>query len=155
MRTDSAIWSPIVSTGLSEVIGSWKIIEMRLPRTARICLSESSVSSVPSNRTEPLICVCFGLSDTSRMTDSADTLLPQPDSPTMHSVSPRCTSNETPSTARTVPSRVRKWVRRSRTDSTASAAVAVAAATGACTSVVTSAARFAGRACRAARRPPG
>ena len=31
-RTASAIWSPIRITGLSEVIGSWKIIEMRLPR---------------------------------------------------------------------------------------------------------------------------
>ena len=29
----SAIWLPMVSTGLSEVIGSWKIIEMSLPRT--------------------------------------------------------------------------------------------------------------------------
>ena len=32
----SAIWLPMVSTGLSEVIGSWKIIAMSLPRTARI-----------------------------------------------------------------------------------------------------------------------
>ena len=32
----SAICRPIVSTGLSEVIGSWKIIAMSLPRTPRI-----------------------------------------------------------------------------------------------------------------------
>jgi hypothetical protein len=35
------------------------------------------------------------------------TLLPQPDSPTIASVSPRATENETPSTARTTPSRVK------------------------------------------------
>ena len=32
MRTASAIWWPMVSTGLRLVIGSWKIIAMRLPR---------------------------------------------------------------------------------------------------------------------------
>ena len=32
-RMPSTIWSPIVKTGLSEVIGSWKIIAMRSPRT--------------------------------------------------------------------------------------------------------------------------
>ena len=31
--TASAIWSPTVYTGLSEVMGSWKIIAMSLPRT--------------------------------------------------------------------------------------------------------------------------
>ena len=35
-RTVSAIWSPTVMTGLSEVIGSWKIIEISLPRMRRI-----------------------------------------------------------------------------------------------------------------------
>ena len=34
----SAICRPTLSTGLSEVIGSWKIIEMRSPRIARISL---------------------------------------------------------------------------------------------------------------------
>ena len=36
------IWSPIRITGLSEVIGSWKIIEMRLPRISRISASSSA-----------------------------------------------------------------------------------------------------------------
>ena len=40
--TASAIWSPQVKTGLSEVIGSWKIIEIALPRMSLI----SSVASV-------------------------------------------------------------------------------------------------------------
>ena len=35
----SAIWLPMVSTGLSEVIGSWKIMAMSLPRTPRIASS--------------------------------------------------------------------------------------------------------------------
>ena len=37
------------------------------------------------------------------------TLLPQPDSPTMPSVWPCSTANETPSTALTTPSSVSKW----------------------------------------------
>ena len=45
----SVIWSPIRITGLSEVIGSWKIIEMRLPRIARISASSRPSRSVPSS----------------------------------------------------------------------------------------------------------
>ncbi len=33
----SMIWSPIVNAGLSDVIGSWKIIDSLLPRKALIC----------------------------------------------------------------------------------------------------------------------
>ncbi len=43
------------------------------------------------------------------------TLLPEPDSPTMPSVRPCSTLNETPSTARTTPSSVENWTRRSLT----------------------------------------
>src|SRR6185503_2449529 len=50
-----------------------------------------------------------------RMSDSAVTDFPQPDSPTMPSVSPAATWNVTPSTARTTPSRVKNWVWRSVT----------------------------------------
>ena len=52
-----------------------------------------------------------------RMTDSALTLLPQPDSPTRATVSPGRTSHDTPSTARTTPPEVVNWVCRSRTSS--------------------------------------
>ena len=45
------------------------------------------------------------------------TLLPQPDSPTIASVLPFSTVNETPSTAWTMPSSVRKYVFRSLTSS--------------------------------------
>ena len=41
-----------------------------------------------------------------RRIESEVTLLPQPDSPTTASVSPGWTENDTPSTARTTPSRV-------------------------------------------------
>ena len=43
------------------------------------------------------------------------TLLPEPDSPTIPNVSPRRTSNESPSTALTMPSGVGKCTLRSRT----------------------------------------
>jgi hypothetical protein len=42
-RSDSAICSPTVNTGLSDVIGSWKITEMSLPRSA--CISARSALS--------------------------------------------------------------------------------------------------------------
>ena len=95
----------MVITGLSEVIGSWKIIETSLPRTRRIAASSSARSSVPSRRTEPPT-MRPGGSATRRMSESAVTLLPQPDSPTMARVSPRPRVNETRSTAFTVPARV-------------------------------------------------
>ena len=53
----------------------------------------------------------------SRISVIAVTLLPEPDSPTMPSTSPRLTVNETPSTACTVPSWVRNETFRSRTSS--------------------------------------
>ena len=36
----STIWSPIVNAGLSEVIGSWKIIAIRSPRSSRIAAAD-------------------------------------------------------------------------------------------------------------------
>ena len=56
----------------------------------------------------------------SRITDIIVTLLPEPDSPTMPSVSPSDTENETPSTARTSPSSVLKLTLRSFTSSSGS-----------------------------------
>ena len=53
--------------------------------------------------------------------DSEVTLLPHPDSPTMHRVSPPRTAKDTPSTARTGPAGLRNSVRRSSTSSTGSA----------------------------------
>ena len=45
----------------------------------------------------------------------AVTLLPEPDSPTIPSTSPRASSKLTPSTARTIPSSVANWTFRSLT----------------------------------------
>ena len=60
------------------------------------------------------------------MIESEVTLLPQPDSPTTASVSPGDTEKETPSTARTTPSRVKKWVLRPSISSRGAAPAIVA-----------------------------
>src|SRR3990170_8949831 len=62
-------------------------------------------------------------SATRRMMLSADTDLPQPDSPTSATVSPSCTSQETPSTARTTPAEVANDVLRFLTSSRAAMAL--------------------------------
>jgi hypothetical protein len=86
-RSASAIWRPTVSTGLSDVIGSWKIIEISLPRSARIPASSIASRSLSSNRSFPETILPGGDAISRRM-DSAVTLLPHPDSPTTASVSP-------------------------------------------------------------------
>ena len=63
--------------------------------------------STPSRLIEPPT-MRPGGSGISRISDSAVTLLPQPDSPTIASVSPRASANDTPSTALTAPERVKK-----------------------------------------------
>jgi len=108
----SAICSPIVSTGFSEVIGSWKIIEMALPRSARIRASLAASRSSPRKRMAPLANIAGGPGRRRRI-DIAVTLLPQPDSPTMPSISPAFSCQETPSTARTMPSGLAKAMRKS------------------------------------------
>src|SRR5262249_20793996 len=59
----------------------------------------------------------------SRITDIIVTLLPDPDSPTIPTTSPSPTVNETPSTARTIPSSVRNETWRSLTSSRGSAGI--------------------------------
>ena len=101
----SAICLPMVITGLSEVIGSWKIIEMSLPRTRRISSSLILSRSRPPSFTVPET-MRPGGSGIRRISDSAVMLLPQPDSPTIASVSPAATWKSTLSTALTMPCRV-------------------------------------------------
>src|SRR5947209_11847513 len=50
--------------------------------------------------------------------ESPVTVLPEPDSPTIPSTSPRPTANDRPSTAFTTPARVKKWTFRSSTERT-------------------------------------
>ena len=105
-RSDSPIWSPTVYTGFSEVIGSWKIIEMRLPRTSPMRASLACTRSSPRNSTRPAR-MRPGGEGMRRSSASAVMLLPQPDSPTTHSVSPGLTSKSTPLSTSAVPRRVR------------------------------------------------
>ena len=76
-----------MSTGLSEVIGSWKIIAISLPRIARISASRQleQVAAVEEDLALDDPARRIGIR---RMIESAVTLLPQPDSPTTPSVSP-------------------------------------------------------------------
>jgi hypothetical protein len=76
----------MLCTGLSAVIGSWKIMPMRLPRISHICASVSAVSSRPSKRMLPMISAFSGKRPISAITVI---VFPQPDSPTTPSVSPR------------------------------------------------------------------
>ena len=97
---------PIVCTGLRLVIGSWKIIAMSLPRISRsrdgLALSRSS----PLKSASPIdVVLRLGLRP---MIVRQVTLFPEPDSPTIPSVSPFSIEKLTPSTALTTPSPVVK-----------------------------------------------
>ena len=116
----SPICFSIVCSGLSEVIGSWKMMVMSLPRTWRISLSESGSRSRPLNRIEPEGCCADGYGN-SFITDSAVTDLPEPDSPTSATVSPLLISNEMRSTASVTRSPWRKATERSFTSRSFSA----------------------------------
>jgi hypothetical protein len=70
--------------GFSDVIGSWKIMAMRRPRTARI--SSAARSAATGRRGDLAEAIRPGGDGTSRMIDRLVTDLPDPDSPTMPSV---------------------------------------------------------------------
>ena len=103
----SPICRPTRITGLSEAAGSWKIMPISLPRTRRISpradrADRGRSSRSARRRSRPG-------SGTSRMMDRASIDLPQPDSPTMPTTSPRATAKETPSTASTRPRGLGMW----------------------------------------------
>src|SRR3982751_728669 len=110
----SPICASIVCSGLSEVIGSWKMIEMSLPRISRISCSDRSISSWPLKWMLPEGCEAFGYGNSLRI-ESALTDLPEPDSPTSARHSPRLIWNETLSTASVVTPPWWKATERSRT----------------------------------------
>ena len=56
----SPICASIVCSGLSEVIGSWKMIEMSLPRISRISFSAACNRSRPRKRMLPEGCEALG-----------------------------------------------------------------------------------------------
>ncbi len=113
--SDSVICLPIFMTGLSDVMGSWKIMAISRPQILRRSRSDMVVSSTPSNCTvPPRSTLRLGRRP---MIERDRMVLPEPDSPTTPSVLPRSRVRLTPSTARTVPSGVMKCVLRSRTSS--------------------------------------
>ena len=111
-RIDSAICSPTVKTGLSEVIGSWKIMAISAPRMLRmVALSACARSSDwPLRRRNCMLPLAILPPPCSirRMMASEDTDLPEPDSPTMARVSPWLTWKDRSRTASTVRSEVAK-----------------------------------------------
>src|SRR6185369_9087550 len=104
----------MVNTGSNAVAGSWKIIDTRLPRRSASAPPVIDRTSSPSNLMLPDQRVrCSGWSF---RIERSVTLLPDPDSPRMPSVSPRLTSKLTPLTACTVRSGVTKVTCRSLTE---------------------------------------
>jgi hypothetical protein len=78
---------PTVSTGLSEVMGSWKIMAISRPRTRRISSGESCSRSRPLNMTVPAS-TWPGGDGMMPIIDFMATDLPEPLSPTMAIDSP-------------------------------------------------------------------
>src|SRR5215204_1305714 len=115
----SMIWRPTRMVGSSEVIGSWKTIAIFGPLMSSMRFSESLRRSSPSKTISPSLTMVFD-SGFRRMMLFAATDFPDPDSPTMASVSPRLRSKVAPRTACTSPAYVLKEMRRSSTLRTAS-----------------------------------
>src|SRR5947207_15837574 len=108
-----------VCSGFSEVIGSWKIIAMRLPRISRSRAGALPTNSSPAKRMLLSgVCAAAGYGNSCRI-DSAVTDFPEPLSPTSASVSPRSRVNEACFTASTAgaPRQPPKVTLRSRTSS--------------------------------------
>src|SRR5580692_674999 len=93
-----------------------------LPRIPAIALSSRPRMSRPWNLALPVMVAFRSL--TRPMTEYIDTLLPDPDSPTMLSTSPGATWSESPFTACTVPARVRNRTLRSSTSRTGACGLA-------------------------------
>ena len=94
--TTSPSCLPTRIVGSNAVMGSWKTMDMRSPRSARRSRSGIPTSSTPSNRIEPVTSACSG---SRPMTASAVTDLPEPDCPMMPRRSVAPSANEMPSTA--------------------------------------------------------
>jgi hypothetical protein len=90
IRTASTSWSPILKNGCSDESGSWKIIAISLPRTARSSAGDMLSRSLPSNIARPEISVVRDRVSPSSVSEL--TLLPEPDSPTIPSTLPLSSS---------------------------------------------------------------
>ena len=92
--------APTVHSGSSAACGSWKIIEIRCPRSLRIRRSGSAEISSPASVIRPP--TCRTAPGSRRIAASAVSDLPQPDSPTSASTSAGCTAKPTSSTTATL-----------------------------------------------------
>jgi hypothetical protein len=101
---------------INAVIGSWKIMPMRSPRSAHISRSGLPTSCWPSNRMLPVTRAFSGSRPMSAITVID---LPQPDSPISPSVSPRSSVKLALRTASAGPRWVCSSTERSRTSSRA------------------------------------
>ena len=97
----SPTWVPIFITGFNEVIGSWKIMDIFLPWIFRLSSRLMPSSSCPFRRMEPSDTWASSLSNPITARDVMD--LPEPDSPTIPTISPFPTSRLTWSTTVCMP----------------------------------------------------
>src|SRR6476620_3761269 len=115
-RSTSSSCQPTVNTGFSDVIGSWKIIEMSAPRSLRSSPSGSASRLRPPYSTSLAGSMIEFSGGSSPSVASDVTDLPDPDSPTSATVLSRGMSNEIPLTASNVVWRSRRnEMRRLRT----------------------------------------
>src|SRR5579859_6936185 len=112
LTSTSVNWVETRRNGLSEVIGSWKIIDMEAPRSLSSSSSFMPRISCPRSLTlpepEPFLA-------SRPMIVIRIWLLPEPDSPTMPTTSPALRAKLTPLTAATLPLSVRNSTLRSLT----------------------------------------
>ena len=94
----SSICTPQRMTGFSAVIGSWKIMPMRVQRNSRSRASDTFTKSSPC-RAMRLPVRTGRLFGSRPMVEKAMTDLPEPDSPTRQTISPGATDSVTPVTA--------------------------------------------------------
>jgi hypothetical protein len=112
-RIASTTCHPTVYCGCRLDSGSWKTIAMRSPRMRCIASPGSVSRSAPPNHARP----STRAPRSNWRIACTETDFPEPDSPTMPTVSPAATSNEIPRTAWTSPSSVGNVTERSVTDS--------------------------------------
>ena len=114
IRRPSAICDPTRRTGLSAVIGSWKIIAIPVPNSLRTCAGLIAVSSLPSKITVPSRRTLEP--DSSPIAARDMTVFPEPDSPTMPILTLSGISKLTLRTASKRPRGVWNFTVRSRID---------------------------------------
>src|SRR3990172_8719494 len=114
----SAIWFPMVRTGLRAAPDAWKTRAICFPLTRRICSFDIARRSRPFQRIAPRSMRPAG--GRRRMRENASIDFPEPDSPTTARVSPAWMRSETSFTGRIVPVSVPRRVVKPRVSSKSS-----------------------------------